>query len=136
MKVFRGSSSNRFIIRRWFKSRYGFPCLFFASKPEHAALYADFWSKESGKNNHGFIHEAEITGFVHEVDYGGGTSYAPKFRNLIYKLKSQNLDAVRIKNVFDYPSPDLMVHTGSDVIVVFNFKVISSVKLLEANRIG
>jgi hypothetical protein len=133
MIVYRGSSRDNFKIEKWKRSRYGFKALFFASDIELAKLYAQHRADEEGKRNGGFVYESEIIDYLHSVDYGNKTSYSNDFRNLMYKLYREGHKGVIIKNVFDYPSKKLMRHNVSDVIVVFDFDIIKSFKLIQSN---
>lgn len=130
MKVYIGSSSKDFNIKPAVRSRYGLRCLFFASTIELAKLYAVHHANEMCLYDGGFVHEVILQGYVKEHDFEHGISYSKEFRNLIYKLHRESHKIVRITNVFDYPSGKLMRPTGSDVIVVFDFKCIISIKLI------
>jgi len=130
MLAYRGSYSKVFKIDKTMPSRYGIKCLFFASNVDLAMLYAVHQCLNTISFAGGFVHKIEISDPVDEYDFNHGSSYCKEFRNLVYSLFKQNHKAVRIINVFDYPSEKLMYHTGSDIIIVFDFSCIQSVKLI------
>lgn len=130
MLAYKGSSSAIFKIDKSMPSRYGIKCLFFASNVELAKLYAIHHCNTARSFAGGYVHKIEISDPVNEYDFNHGSSYCKEFRNLVYSLFKQNHKAVRIINVFDYPSEKLMYHNGSDVIIVFDFSCIQSVNII------
>ena len=133
MIVYRGSSRDDFKIEKWKRSRYGFNALFFASDLNLAKLYAQHRADEENKRNGGFVYEFEIPDYLKVVDYGGKISYSIDFRNLMYKLHNEDHKGVIIKNVYDYPSKKLFSLENSDVIVIFDFDIIKSFKVIQSN---
>jgi len=133
MIVYRGSSRDDFKIEKWKRSRYGFNALFFASDLYLAQLYAHHRADEEYKRSGGCVYKFEIPDYLYSVDYGGKLSYSSDFRNLIFKLFREGHKAVVIKNVIDYPSKKLFRPNFSDVIVVFDFDIIKSFKLIQKN---
>ena len=133
MIVYRGSSRDDFKIEKWKRSRYGFNALFFASDLYLAKLYAHHRADEEYKRTGGFVYEFEIPDYLHSVDYGGKLSYNSDFRNLIHKLFRDGHKGVIIKNAIDYPSKKLFRPTLCDIIVIFDFDIIKSFKLIQSN---
>ncbi len=126
----RGSSTKDFKVKPYKNSRYGFPALFCATERRLAFLYA-LHRKEERNKKEGFIHEIIITESPYVVSFNHKESYSNEFRNLIYKLRNESYSSVLITNVFDFPSRKLMVNNRSDVLVIFDFSIIKSVKLIE-----
>jgi hypothetical protein len=133
MIVYKGSSRDDFKIEKWKRSRYGFNALFFASNIELAKLHAQHEADEENKINGGFVYEFEIQGYLHSIDYGYKISYSSDFENLMYKLYREGHKGVIIKNIFVYPSKKLTTLNLSDVIVIFDFDLIKSFKLIQRN---
>jgi len=133
MKVYMGSSKEDFKIQSWKSSRYGFNALVFSSDLYLAQLYAHHKADEEFKRNGGFVYEFELPDYLHIIDYGGKLSYSSDFRNLMFKLFREGHKGVVIKNVIDYPSKRLFCPNYSDIIVVFDFDIIKSFKLIQKN---
>ena len=127
----RGSSTQNFVAKPYKKSRYGFPALFCATERRLAVLYA-IHRKEETKKNEGFIHNININIKPHVVSFHHKESYCNDFRNLIYQLRNEGHSAVLITNIFDFPSRKLMIHNRSDVLVIFDFSIITSIDLVES----
>lgn len=132
MTFYTGSSIENFKVKPYAKSRYGFPALFCATERRLAVLYA-LHAKEEAKKDQGYIHKIKINTIPKVVSFDHKESYCNAFRNLIYKLRDEDNKAVLITNIFDYPSRKLMIHNRSDVLVIFDFKIIENIELYEKN---
>lgn len=114
MIFYHGHKNNKgFKIEKHICSRYGFPCIFFASNIELAYNYAD--------NSDNVIQIDFIPN--HTIDYERKRTYSNDFRNLIYKLRNEGHDSVLIKNVYDNPDGNYTLEL-SDILVVFNLDII------------
>ncbi len=133
MIVYKGSASETFQIKKHKKSRYGFRALFFASHLFLARLYATSDAEDEFMENGGFVHEFEIEDCEHTINFRGQSTYNSAFRKMVYDLHQQGYKSVRIKGVVDYPSKKYAILNSSDVIIVFDFSVIKSWKLIERN---
>jgi hypothetical protein len=131
MIVYRGDASSSFEVKQELRSRYGIPALFFASHIKLAQLYAIHASGNG--NSGGFVYQAELPNDVFTHDFEGKVSYSFLFRNLIYQLHRASHKCVNIINVADVPSKDYAISTPSSVIVVFDFKYILNLKLIQKN---
>jgi hypothetical protein len=115
-----GTHISDFKIENHINSRYGFKALFFTSSLEVAELYANFHAKKNRKQN-GYVYQADIIRIEHVVDFRGYISHSSTFRNLVYNLQSKGCRSVAIRNVYDYPSEELMRMIKSDITIVFDF---------------
>ena len=125
MKVYRADTKNDFKLLNHVNSRYGFNALFFTTNIELAEKYAESF------NNKGTIYEFELNPILDSVDYKGRISHSSHFRSLIHRLYKEGKSSVIIKNVYDYPSFKSYYPNKSDLIVVFDFSEIISLKKYE-----
>ena len=107
------NKDSNFKIENHISSRYGFPCMFFASNIELAKNYAS--------NSDNIVQIDFIPN--HIIDYQKKRTFSNEFRNLIYQLRNEGHDSVLIKNVFDNPDANYMLEL-SDILVVFNLDII------------
>jgi len=131
-KYYRGDKSVNFSIKN-IASRYGFPAIFLTTNIELARDYAYSLAREKQIMGGGFLYEFDIINnfFIH--DYKFQDSYHGNFKKLIIDFKIQNKKIVKIKNVIDYPKK--YKNSISDLIVIYDFLMIKSFKLIESNVI-
>lgn len=128
MKVFTGNSTENFKLDIHKKSRYGFTAVFFATKIDLAELFAQHSAKENYKNEY-FIYEATLPDHIHTVDFKGQKSYCSDFRKLIIDAQKSGISILKITNVLDYPSENQFKLNDSDIICVFDLKLIRNLTL-------
>ena len=133
MKLYRGSSSANFEVKKHVRSRYGFNALFFTTDIELARLYAHHLAREKRNWKGGFVYEFDIPEPYKKVDYKGAISYSSHFRNLMYELYREDLKSAIITNCYDYPSKDLVRYIKSDLVVVYDLELIKNFELIESN---
>lgn len=93
MIVYHGSKE-KMVLANKISPRYGLVVLFFTNELYLAKMYA-------GTNGH--TYQAELKADK-EIDFKGGISHSPNFRNLIFRLSKEGYDVVAINNVLDRPS--------------------------------
>lgn len=130
MIVFRGDVSHQFKFQRRKRSRYGFPCLFFASDKKHAQIYAAHYAAAAGKSEGGAVYQFEITAPIIEHDFKGKLANSVDFRLLIIAAFKSGAAAIKINNVVDVPHPKFKnTLFDSSIIVLFNFDHIKDYRL-------
>ena len=127
MTVYRGDNNGSFKVEKKHNSRYGFPALFFSTKEELARMYATYKAREGGEP---YVYAYDIAHNMQEIDFKGRESYSLEFVNLIHDLKRSGVKAVRITNVFDYPSQDFKGNNSSDVVAVFDLSLINNGRII------
>lgn len=133
MKLYRGSSSENFEVKKHVRSRYGFNALFFTTSLELARLYAHHLAREKRNWKGGFVYEFEIPEPYKKINYEGAITHSSHFRNLMFKLYREDLKSAIIENCYDYPSKELVRYINSEVVVVFDLDLIKQFKLIESN---
>lgn len=134
MKIYRGDYSDKFEIKPWLRSRYGFQCLFFTTDIALARLYAIHAAWERRMITGGCVYEAEINHlWVYQYDFEGKDTHWYDFRNTIHTFRDFKHKAVRISNLYDYPNKSLMRLELTDIVAVFDFQVIENLKIKELN---
>lgn len=134
MKIYRGDYSEKFEVKPWLRSRYGFHCLFFTTDIALARLYAIHAAQERRMLEGGSVYEAEINDlWIYPFDFGGQSSFGADFRNMIHTFRDFKQKAVRIFNLYDYPSQKSIRMERTDVVAVFDFQIIQNLKLKELN---
>jgi hypothetical protein len=127
---FRGCHTSEFKISSYKPSRYGFPCLFFATSKELAVLYARYHAYENGCQ-FGSLYQYNIISVEKHVDFNSKLSYSSEYLQLIRSLYTKNIKSAIIKNVIDYPSKKYLVPNSSDIIVVLDFSLIKEQTLID-----
>jgi hypothetical protein len=122
-----GTYLEEFKIESHILSRYGFPSLFLTTDIELAKLYAKYHA-DKNKKEKGFIYQFEVFRIGETIDYKGSFTYSSHFRNYIFDCKKRNIDSVIIKNTYDCPSEKYSQLIKSDILVVFDFALIKSIK--------
>jgi hypothetical protein len=131
MKVYRGDFSDKFEVKHYVRSRYGIPALFFTPDKDLARLYGQWYNRQRAVLHKECIYMCEIPDqYLFDTDFRGQPSYSPEFRNLIYTLKSFKIRSGLIRNVVDFPDQSTAYYQSSDIIVVFDFSLISGLTLL------
>lgn len=133
MKLYRGSSSSDFEVKKHVRSRYGFNALFFTTSLELARLYAHHLAREKRNWKGGFVYEFDIPTPYKKINYKNGITHSRHFRNLMYELHREDINSAIIENCYDYPSKDLVRYIDSDLVVVFDLDSIKNFKLIEEN---
>lgn len=134
MKIYRGDYSEKFEVKPWLRSRYGFHCLFFTTDIALARLYAIHAAQERRMLEGGSVYEAEINDlFVFSYDFGGKNTYGIEFRNMMHTFRDFKYKAVRLYNLYDYPSQKFFRMELTDVVAVFDIQVIENLKIKESN---
>lgn len=128
MEYFRGDANPDFKVGEYFRSRYGFPALFFTSNLNLARAYAQYHTRKLEKKGSGFIFSFEAPDYIPEYDYKHSLSHSRHFRKLIYDFYHEGCEIIKLKNVVDYPSSEFADYTASDILVVFNLKLIKNLK--------
>lgn len=134
MELYRGDAKPDFEVKPWIRSRYSISALFFTPDIDLARLYAIHHAKEYRSIHKGSVYMCEINNmwlFTH--DFQGKSSYSAEFRNLIHTFHQFRHKAALIKNVLDYPSKDLIRYQTADIVVVFDFDIIESLKQVQTN---
>jgi hypothetical protein len=128
MKIYRGDNTRNFKVNKRTNSRYGFPALFFSTKVDLARLYAEYKALDGGDAT---VYKFDTIMAMPSVDFNGKESYSGEFVDLIHRLKGSGAKAVRITNVFDYPSQDFKGNNNSDIVAIFDFSVINGGSIIE-----
>jgi hypothetical protein len=126
-----GTHISDFKIESHINSRYGFKALFFTNNIEVAELYAKYHATKNRKKV-GYIYRAEFATIQHSVDFNSHVSHSSVFRNLVHSLQSKFYKTVKVKNVYDYPSEDMMKFIKSDIIIIFDFNFIHKIEMEKA----
>jgi len=134
MKLYRGDWNNEFQVKEWIRSRYGFQALFFTTDLALARLYAIHAAQERRMPGAGAVYEAEVNDlWVFKYDFQGKSAYhGPEFRNMIHTFKQFNHKAVQVYNVVDYPNKSMMRLEYTDVVVVFDYKIIENLRCIDS----
>jgi hypothetical protein len=134
MIVYHGTGDPDLQIRKGFFSRYKFVALFTTTNIELARLYARYYREESWLylRQGGYLYEIEVDGEVdYHADFEGRHSYQGDFKRLVQQMQSAWVHLGHISNVVDFPSFRLKTSEPSDIFVIYNLKLIKSVKLIE-----
>lgn len=113
-------------------SRYGFHAIFCTPDRQLARLYAEYYAKfVPSRGSKGYLYQFEVPDYGPEFDFKRQITYASNFRNLMYKVNESCSTIAKIKNCYDWPCEALQELVMNDIWVVFDFKLIRKVELVE-----
>ena len=127
MKVYHGTEGTDLSIKPNIVSRYGFRALFCTSIRSLAVSYA---YNNYVLNNNGCVYSLNVPMPCLEEDFCLRSSHGSTFRNLVFKLYDLNKKVVRVMNVFDSPDIRTIPQAKSDIIIVFDLRVIQHITLI------
>ncbi len=132
MIVFHGTHIKDWKPEAHISSRYGFSAIFCTDDPHLAKLYAEYYARHvPSLGNKGYLYRFEIPDIGMEFDFERQITYASNFRNLMYKVNDSCHTIAKIKNCYDWPCEALRDLVMNDIYVVFDFKLIRNIELLE-----
>jgi len=132
--LYHGTGDPDLQIRKNYFSRYRFTALFATPNIELARLYARYYREESWLylRQGGFVYQIEVDADPdYTVGFDGRQSYDGDFKRLVEQMQSAWVHFGLISNVVDFPCWRLKTSQPSDVYVIYNLKLIKSVKLIE-----
>lgn len=127
MILYHGSQYKDLKLSTDINSRYNFPAFFLTPNRELAIMYAVHAYNTFGS---GYVYQTELDESFLEIDYLGKISYSSNFRGLIHRLYKADYKSVLIKNVIDYPSEKFSYYKSSQIVIIFDTTLISSLKCI------
>lgn len=131
MTVYHGTAMKDFDPDHCLYSRYGFAVLFATTDIRLAKKYAYY--QQYRHNRQGYLYSFDIPETTDIIDYEGKNSYNKDYPLLIKKMHKQARPIVKIINITDSPHPDLTPLYPTEVIVIYNVKSITNIKLIDSN---